>query len=503
MGKLLLREDKSLDLDSVGTLSRDEMAQWIRLRLHGNDRLVPTDVRQGEPSFHLLASIYAKLDRDSRSFIRTAVADFLSEMMGGDQNWQGSAGHSLLLLAQELRERDFLGPILGMAERSLFLTCDNTDTNQIHRRLLQSLVALEWRGQVDFWHSAFARSPAIYAAVAFAGLSLISVRHAMELLPKVPFGNGSTRHAMRIALRGLLPVHDRDLIRRELTRVTPLIDKQYRGVVEEILPEVIRLGRKAPVLVISEDENISSALTEFKIRTESDASSALADADIHVLELVVLDLDTEGDATDQRFVLGLLPTLLERVPVPAILMSTALLRARDRDTAILNGANRFMTKPFDSDELSRNASALIGEYKQNPLSFRRMRSRDSPSAQVPGKKIVDYDEFRRRVSEAAKGEAPFAILTCRFEPPGPGGSRRSVLTARRWPYVPLPELREGDLLAFSSESETVFLLSDSDANKFITRLANEATTKMRQQVQVAEHYAKDGRNHYVTLRVAA
>jgi hypothetical protein len=249
MGDLVIGQDGTLDVASVATLSRQEIINWMRLRLHGEDHLVPSDFKQGEPSYHLLASIYTNLERDSRSYIRSTVGEFLHEMSRGAASWRGDAGHSLLLLAQDLKEADFLPPIKRMAEGSLFFDAAAAhDTDGIHRRLLQSLIALQWRGSPQFWYTQFERSPGVYAPIAFAGLNLISIRHAMQLLPRIPWDDPGTRRTMRTALRGLLPAYDHMLIASEFHRVVRDLTPHLRAIVEKMLPGATEL-RPSPLEV--------------------------------------------------------------------------------------------------------------------------------------------------------------------------------------------------------------------------------------------------------------
>src|SRR6185295_4514559 len=241
MGNPVVGEDGRLDVGSVNTLSREELTNWIRLRLHGQDHLVPSDIRQAEPGYYLLASIYPYLERDSRSYMRSAVEQFLIEMAQGDASWRGEAAHSLLLLAQDLKEPEFVAPIKRMAEDSQFF--DNAagrDIDAIHHRLLQCLVALRWSGSPAFWHTQFERSHTTYAAVVFAGLNIISIHQAMLLLPRVPWEDANTRREMRVALRGLLPDYDHTVNSIVLSRVLRLLKPTHRSIVENMLPEVPR-----------------------------------------------------------------------------------------------------------------------------------------------------------------------------------------------------------------------------------------------------------------------
>jgi hypothetical protein len=251
MGELKTDQNGSLDVSSVATLSREEIADWVRRRLRGEDYLIASDVKQGEPSYYLLASIYPNLDRDSRSYMRSGVAQFLDEMSREEQTWRGDAGHSLLLLAQRLREAEFVRPIRKMAESSVFSDqASRTDYEGLHLRVLQSLVALKWRGSPQFWLTQFARCPRVYGPVVFAGLGMISIRNAMQLLPRIEWDDASVKRKMRVALRGLLPGHALEDIADGVSGVLPRLSRSDRLAVESMLPELRGVQRSRPQHVL-------------------------------------------------------------------------------------------------------------------------------------------------------------------------------------------------------------------------------------------------------------
>ncbi|HEY6329218.1 MAG TPA: hypothetical protein VI756_07765 [Blastocatellia bacterium] len=239
MGQLRVNDKGVLDISSVATLSRSEIADWVRRRLNGTDNLVASDVKQAEPSYYLLGFIYPLLDRDSRSYMRSVVEQFLQEMAHGDLAWRGQAGHSLLLLAQRLREPEFVQPVRKMAEVSTFFDqLSGTDVDSLHHRLLQTLVAFKWRGPQHFWVAQFDRGADLYGPVAFAGLSLISIRQAMELLPRMNWSDPSIKRGVRVALRGLLPGHCIEEIAENLWPVLPKIGASDSLIVQSMLPEL-------------------------------------------------------------------------------------------------------------------------------------------------------------------------------------------------------------------------------------------------------------------------
>lgn len=247
MGRLVVDDSGRLDVESVASLSLDEIRGWVSARLHGRDTAVPSDVRQGELPHYLLAQIYPNLDRDSRDYILLAVREFLNDMSRNRESpWRGEAAHALLLLAQRLGERSLIPPIREMAEDGRFFTAESR-ADELHRRVLQSLVALRWQGTREFWREQYGRAPERYAGVVFAGLSQIALQHAFDLLPEVPWDNADVRAQMRVALRGLLPAYDHSVIGNFLTRVNSQLTSRVQDVLMEFLPEVALFVERAPV----------------------------------------------------------------------------------------------------------------------------------------------------------------------------------------------------------------------------------------------------------------
>ena len=240
MGKLIIDEHGKLDLKSVDTLTKGELANWIESRLQGKTADGITDMRQGEPPHYLFALIYPDLDRDSRSYIRHIVRSFLNDMSRNvASSWRGEAAHSLLLLTQKLCEREFIAPIFEMASDKRFFAAPVAEpAENLHRRLLQSLVSLGWKGNVQFWREQFSLAPMRYAGVAFAGLSKIALQHAVNLLPDVSWSDLGVQDQMRMALRGLLPAHDHSVIAQVLADALPKLPGSVRGTILGFLPEL-------------------------------------------------------------------------------------------------------------------------------------------------------------------------------------------------------------------------------------------------------------------------
>lgn len=236
-------ENGKIDILSVSELSKQELKHWIDARLHGLDSEVPGDFRQGEPPYYLITLIYPDLDRNSRDYIHSIVYEFLLDMSRNrESSWQEDAAHALLLLAQNLEDRTFIPPILEMAEGGRFFKEGlEISSDDLHRRLLQSLVALEWRGSIAFWCEQVGRAPERYAGVTFAGLAQIALKHAVDLLLHLPLDNPDVRAQIRVALRGLLPARDHSEIAESLMAVRPSMSDPDWNLVLSFLPEIHKL----------------------------------------------------------------------------------------------------------------------------------------------------------------------------------------------------------------------------------------------------------------------
>jgi len=238
MGEIVVRDDGTLDLDSFASLTRDELCLWLEARLHGQDTLVPDDARQGELPHYLIKRIYPHLDRHSRDYLIAIVRGFLRDMSRNETStWRGEAAHALLMLAQTLDDRSFADPIREMAQEGRFLEGDARDED-LHRRLLQSLAALTWIGTRNFWHEQVERDPARHAGAAFNGLKHIALKHAIDLLPRLPWDQEEVQRRMRVALRGLLPAYDHSEIGALLSNVLPKLPRPAQEKIRDFLPEI-------------------------------------------------------------------------------------------------------------------------------------------------------------------------------------------------------------------------------------------------------------------------
>ncbi len=191
----LTDENGKLDLAAVENLSESELRDWIFARLHSQDMLVPGGFGRAELPHFLLTQIYPQLSRPARQDMENIVEDFVRKMARHNESeWQGDAADELLLLAQTVCggttiNQAVIGYIEEMAQSLNFFNADNDGQIDLHYRLLQSLVALGWRGRPEFWREQVRRASKRYTGVAFSGLALISPKEAVALLTEIEWSD--------------------------------------------------------------------------------------------------------------------------------------------------------------------------------------------------------------------------------------------------------------------------------------------------------------------------
>ena len=182
----LTNEEGKLNLEAVDNLSKEALRSWIEARLHCQDTLVPGGSGQVDMPHFLLAEIYPTLSRHTRQDMEDIVQSFVHDMARKENaDWRGDAADELLLLAQTVCGEQVVSYLAEMAQEQRFFNVRINVSVDVHYRLLQSLVALKWRGASDFWQKQARLRPDRYTGVAFMGLALISPKEAIALLTEV------------------------------------------------------------------------------------------------------------------------------------------------------------------------------------------------------------------------------------------------------------------------------------------------------------------------------
>lgn len=125
---------------------------------------------------------------------------------------------------------------------------------------------------------------------------------------------------------------------------------------------------KGRILMIEDDEALARVtrlqleMKGYSVHTESRGLKALSYAADHPVDLVILDLvlpDMSGYEVCKQ---------LRKVQYPwavPVLMLTALHEPVDQLKGFVHGADAYLTKPCENEELMRTISLLLGEMTSN------------------------------------------------------------------------------------------------------------------------------------------
>ncbi len=124
------------------------------------------------------------------------------------------------------------------------------------------------------------------------------------------------------------------------------------------------MGLRKRVLIVEDDEPLAHLLQlkleseGFDVWTETRGTTALSYAAEHPLDLVILDLklpDINGYEVAKE-----LRKLYHPWVLP-LLMLTGMDKPADQLRGFAHGADAYLTKPYEPDELSRTIALLLGE----------------------------------------------------------------------------------------------------------------------------------------------
>jgi len=234
---LQLDEHGRLRPESVDELDPDELSAWIRDRLHDRDQCVPDSPKQDIGQYYLVGAIYDSLALSTQADVRRALKRFLLEMERDEDEWTGRPAHTLLLLTKEIGEDELAPPVRRMAEDERFLP----DDEELHARLLQTLVFLGEKMTPEFWEYQLERDPFRYGVYAFAGLRMHSLPNALGLvLNEVDLADEDLRPRLTTEIRGLLaaPGYTREELREKIVNSREFIPDEGHALVRRALPEL-------------------------------------------------------------------------------------------------------------------------------------------------------------------------------------------------------------------------------------------------------------------------
>lgn len=223
--------------ESVDALEPDELSVWIRDRLHDRDYRVSDAPKQDIGQYYLVGAIYDSLALSTQADVRRALKRFLLELERAEGEWAGRPAHTLLLLTKEVGEGELAPPIRRMAENERFLPEDE----ELHARLLQTLVFLGEKMTPEFWKAQVEQNPSRFGAYAFAGLRMHSLPNAFGfVLNKVDLDDEDLQTRLTTEIRGLLaaPGYTREQLREQILSSRDFIPEDGYALIRRALPEL-------------------------------------------------------------------------------------------------------------------------------------------------------------------------------------------------------------------------------------------------------------------------
>ena len=171
-----------IEIDSVNSLSFSDLRNWIKMVLTTKD-LGAGSFRTESP-YNFLERVYHQLDSYVREAFHDAVLNHLADVaQNPNSEWREEQIDQLLLLVAAIfgkspRSKAPLDLLLYASGQERF-SRNNKNVN-LHWRILQTLIALQYQTQPEFWYEQFRKYGEEYAPIVISGLSLIGISKTFE-----------------------------------------------------------------------------------------------------------------------------------------------------------------------------------------------------------------------------------------------------------------------------------------------------------------------------------
>ncbi len=124
---------------------------------------------------------------------------------------------------------------------------------------------------------------------------------------------------------------------------------------------------KPRVLIVNDDAAITQQLfwtlcDEYDVMTANDLASAVRRATIYEPDVSILDLHLPPAADSPEVGLRILGYLKDRLPHSKVLIVSSAADARMRDACFANGADEFLDKPFEIENLLATVRRIAPEH---------------------------------------------------------------------------------------------------------------------------------------------
>jgi len=207
-----------------------ELKTWLsdRLQMRGT-AAADINIRRDEAPYERPVEFWKSGDDEFCNNFKRAVMDLVAEAGAGP--WEPAHFHELGLLLEAADLWEAVGPLEDIAQSRRLLEHDHGP--QLHMLALRTLLALGWKGTLDFWLAQKELVGTRWPGIIFEGLAQQDVEKAFDQLP----GLVTNLETMREVLN-LFPGLMRDLKIGLLT-----LRERCRSVVGKLHPEAAEAMR--------------------------------------------------------------------------------------------------------------------------------------------------------------------------------------------------------------------------------------------------------------------
>ena len=208
----------------------NELKSWLRERLQGRGAAtVDLSVRRDEAPYERPVQLWKTGTDEFRNGFKRAVKDLIDE--AGAEPWKAVHFHELGLLLEAADLWEAVGPLENIAHSMRLL--EHEEGAQLRMLALRTLLALRWKGTLEFWDDQEKSVGRRWPAIIFEGLAQHDVATAFKRLPALVH----TRDTMREILN-LFPG-----LMRELRLPLSVLQAQGRQTVGHLPPEAAEAMR--------------------------------------------------------------------------------------------------------------------------------------------------------------------------------------------------------------------------------------------------------------------
>ncbi len=181
-------------------MTSSELTSWLRERLCSRGTAAAdVNIRRGEAPYERPAALWKSGSEDFRNNFRRAVLHLVEE--AGAAPWEPAHFNELVLLLEAANLWEAVSPLETIAQSRGLLQHEHGP--QLHMLARRTLLALGWKGTLEFWLAQKQWVGNRWPGIIFAGLARQDVELAFSQLPDLATGREAMREILNM-LPGLM-----------------------------------------------------------------------------------------------------------------------------------------------------------------------------------------------------------------------------------------------------------------------------------------------------------